>query len=346
MNPWQNLWRSKLPICCRWSGTPKWNFVPCSVANLFGITCPWDDNDGWCWGHVEAEWNWKKNAQLCLPSMWMWIICSMLYGPTNTGSYVKVTGIVVDLGVHDAPDLHLGLHWQRRLSFQEKQVRFCGKSNQKKDFIQVKPLNQISKRIPNPTIPSSFPLLHIFIPFVFFPISSKFNNHFISGNRSYCIYSICIYIYSIFCFFQFLPKSTANFWFPKTKTSLPFLSGNPCPSTWPCPTASSGAGRSRRRNGIPRCRSEVATAAARVAAQWQLGVKPWPLVNHLCCGLWVLQLWSWILGVSTNVWKGRVEVELTWRFWEIWRHEVYFFGRFFWSRLINPHFSPKTGMCC
>lgn len=118
----------------------------------------------------------------------MWIICSMLYGPTNTGSYVKVTGIVVDLGVHDAPDLHLGLHWQSRLSFQEKQVRFCGKSNKKKDFIQVKPLKQISKCIPHPTIPSSFPLLYIYI-----------------------------YTYSILCFFQFLPKSTANFWFPKTK---------------------------------------------------------------------------------------------------------------------------------
>ena len=91
----------------------------------------------------------------------------MLYGPTNTGSYVKVTGIVVDLGVHDAPDLHLGLHWQSRLSFQEKQVRFCGKSNKKKDFIQVKPWKQISKCIPNPTIPSSFPLLHIYSIFVF-----------------------------------------------------------------------------------------------------------------------------------------------------------------------------------
>lgn len=142
----------------------------------------------------------------------------MLYGPTNTGSYVKVTGIVVDLGVHDAPDLHLGLHWQSRLSFQEKQVRFCGKSNKKKDFIQVKPLKQISKCIPHPTIPSSFPLLYIYIyiyifHLMFFPISSKINSQFlISQNK---------------------------------KTSLPFVPGNPCPSTWPCPTASSGAGRSR-----------------------------------------------------------------------------------------------------
>lgn len=100
----------------------------------------------------------------------------MLYGPTNTGSYVKVTGIVVDLGVHDAPDLHLGLHWQSRLSFQEKQVRFCGKSNKKKDFIQVKPLKQISKCIPHPTIPSSFPLLYIYI-YIHIP-SYVFSNFF------------------------------------------------------------------------------------------------------------------------------------------------------------------------
>lgn len=177
-------WNSKVKLrplqCCQ----PLWNHVP------------GDDNDGWCWGHVEAEWNLKKNAQLCLPSIWMWIFCSMLYGPTNTGSYVKVTGIVVDLGVHDAPDLHLGLHWQRRLLD------------------------------PSKTFEADFQM-------------HPESNHF-------CHNSI-IYHYIIFIpfFFQFLPNSTTNFWFPKTKTSLPFLSGNPCPSTWPCPTASSGAGRSR-----------------------------------------------------------------------------------------------------
>lgn len=58
-------WNSKVKLrplqCCQ----PLWNHVP------------GEDNDGWCWGHVEAEWNLKKkNAQLCLPSMWMWIICS------------------------------------------------------------------------------------------------------------------------------------------------------------------------------------------------------------------------------------------------------------------------------
>ena len=55
-----------------------------------------------------------------------------------------------------------------------EQTFFSGKTGevlwqiqQKKDFIQVKPWKQISKCIPNPTIPSSFPLLHIYSIFVF-----------------------------------------------------------------------------------------------------------------------------------------------------------------------------------
>ena len=155
----------------------------------------------------------------------------------------KVTGIVVDLGVHDAPDLHLGSHWQRRLSFQEKQVRFFGKSNE----IELHPSKTFKPDFQ--MHPESNYSIMIFITVIF------------------------IRIYSILFFAQFLPKSATVFYFPKP-SSLPFVSGNPCHSTWPCPTASSGAGRSRRRNGIPRCRSEVATAAARVAATWQLGVKP------------------------------------------------------------------------
>ena len=97
----------------------------------------------------------------------------------------KVTGIVVDLGVHDAPDLHLGLHWQRRLSFQEKQVRFCGKSNKiglhasktfEADF-QTHPESNYS------IIISITAYIHSVC--FFFPISSKINIQFlISQNKN------------------------------------------------------------------------------------------------------------------------------------------------------------------